>query len=121
MQALSEIFWTPDEFKNIYDFYERLGLELEWMDKKGINYRLPEPIGYKDTLVVDSTMELNFWPVCKKHTVLVYLEDKQLNLTNFITTIEPSDRPRTITLSVSNGKRSSMPYYMHIPAKKNKN
>jgi hexosaminidase len=118
MQALSEIFWTPDDFKNLYDFYDRLGLELEWMDKKGINYRIPEPIGFKDTLEINETKEVNFWPVCKNHKVQASQDSEPLVLLNNIATIEPSNKPRIITLIVSNGKRHSVPYKMYIPAKK---
>lgn len=118
MQALSEVFWTPDDNKNIYDFYNRLGLELEWMDRKGINYRIPEPIGYKDTIHIDSTMAINLWPINKNHKVEVWLDETPIVLSNNILTLDPSNKPRRIKLVVNNGNRSSVPYYIHIPKRR---
>jgi hexosaminidase len=116
MQALSEIFWTPDDFKNVYDFYDRLGLELEWMDKQGINYRIPEPVGFKDTMQVNEKTEINLWPVCKKHKVSIWMDGLPYELMNNIVILEPINKPRILKMIVSNGYRESVPYYIYIPA-----
>jgi hypothetical protein len=117
MQALSEIFFMPDDVRNIYDFYDRLGLELDWMDKQGINYRIPEPIGYKDTILVNEKSEINLWPVCKKHEVSVWLDGLPYELKNNLAILEPMKKSRTLKIIVSNGQRESAPYYIVIPAK----
>lgn len=117
MQALSEIFFMPDDVRNIYDFYDRLGLELDWMDKQGINYRIPEPIGYKDTILVNEKSEINLWPVCKKHKVSVWLDDLPYDIKNNLAILEPMKKSRTLKIIVSNGQRESAPYYIVIPAK----
>ncbi|MFN9320797.1 MAG: beta-N-acetylhexosaminidase [Chitinophagales bacterium] len=118
MQALSEIFWIPDDFKNMYDFYERLGLELEWMDKQGIHYRIPEPIGFMDTLGVNEKKELNLWPICKKHKVSVWVDEQAIPLSNNILILEPEVKSRIVKIVVSNETRSSLPYYIYLLPKK---
>jgi hexosaminidase len=117
MQALSEIFFIPDDLRNIYDFYDRLGLELEWMDKQGINYRIPEPVGFKDTIQVNEKKEINLWPVCKKHKVSVWMDGLPYELMNNIAILEPINKPRILKMIVSNGVRESVPYYIYIPAR----
>lgn len=118
MQALSEIFWIPDDFKNLYDFYGRLGHELEWMDKKGINYRIPEPIGFKDTIEVNEPMDISLWPIAKNHTLSVWVDNAPVALENSILKLEASTTPRQVKIIVRNANRSSVPYYINIPAKK---
>lgn len=115
MQALSDALWTEPHLKDVYEFYDRLGYELAWMDKQNINYRIPEPVGYKDTIEVKEQKGINLAPVCKQHTVSVWLDDVPLMLSNHIAILEPSSKPRKIKMIVSNGKRSSVPYYIYIP------
>ncbi len=51
--ALAETAWTPLSNKNYRDFAEvRLPRHLIRMDAAGINYRVPEPFGLKDTLTL---------------------------------------------------------------------
>jgi hexosaminidase len=59
--ALSEIAWTPLANKNWKDFSEhRLPNHLGDLDRKGTIYRVPEPIGAKDTTIVSSQYTLNY-------------------------------------------------------------
>ncbi|WP_419803584.1 family 20 glycosylhydrolase [Mucilaginibacter sp.] len=51
--ALAEIAWTPLANKNYRDFAEvRLPRHLLRLDAAGINYRVPEPFGLKDSLTL---------------------------------------------------------------------
>jgi hexosaminidase len=52
MLALSEVAWTAKENKNYDDFTQaRLSKHLARFDAQGINFRVPEAVGSKDTLV----------------------------------------------------------------------
>jgi hexosaminidase len=60
MLALSEVAWTPLANKNYTDFSEvRLPQHLAWMDKEGVNYRVPQAIGAKDTIMIGSALTVN--------------------------------------------------------------
>jgi hexosaminidase len=59
MFALSEVAWTPLARKNWTDFSEkRLPIHLSWLDKEGLIYRVPEPIGVKDTTITATSYTL---------------------------------------------------------------
>jgi len=60
--ALSEIAWTALENKNWEDFSEnRVPVHLAKLDQQGVRFRVPEPIGPKDTTITASQYTL----VCK--------------------------------------------------------
>lgn len=119
MQALSEVLWLADNMKNHDDFMVRLGFELDYMDKKDINYRIPEPMGYKDTFIVNEKTSLVLTPISKSHTLQISIDDvRQLENQNL--EFSPSDKERKIRIVVTNGKRFSVPYYMIIPKAKKK-
>ena len=40
--ALSEVVWSPREARDLDAFYERLALNLQHLERLGINYRIPE-------------------------------------------------------------------------------
>lgn len=46
--AVAEIGWSPGE-KDYIDFRRRLSHNLQWLDKKNVNFRIPDPLGLKDT------------------------------------------------------------------------
>jgi hexosaminidase len=50
MQALSEALWSDFKQKKIQDFQLRLGKDLAKFDQRNINFRMPEPIGFKDSM-----------------------------------------------------------------------
>jgi len=55
MLALSEIAWSQPVSKSWTEFSEkRVPLHLGWFDKQGLMYRVPEPIGAKDTTIITS-------------------------------------------------------------------
>lgn len=59
--ALSEISWTPLENKRWEDFSEkRVPLHLGNLDKNGVIYRVPEPIGAKDTTLLGESFNLQY-------------------------------------------------------------
>ncbi|MDR2628181.1 MAG: family 20 glycosylhydrolase [Dysgonamonadaceae bacterium] len=61
--ALSEIAWTAPEKKNRTNFLEkRVPAHLAKMDKAGVYYRVPEPIGVQDTTISASSYTLNCKP-----------------------------------------------------------
>ncbi|RYE26739.1 MAG: beta-N-acetylhexosaminidase, partial [Sphingobacteriaceae bacterium] len=61
--ALSEIAWTPLANKNYHDFAEvRLPRHLIRLDVAGINYRVPEPFGLKDTLTLTPNISYKLKP-----------------------------------------------------------
>lgn len=60
MLALSEIGWTPLANKNYQNFTEvRLPKHLARLDKNGFNYRVPEVIGAKDTIIFGNQLHVN--------------------------------------------------------------
>lgn len=63
--ALSEVAWSVQENKNWIDFSEkRLPVHLAEIDRQGINFRVPVPIGAKDTIMHAGEFELNLkYPV----------------------------------------------------------
>lgn len=64
--AVSEIGWTNQNNKNFIDFSEkRLPSHLAELDKKGITFRIPTPIGASDTTLVGSKFKLDFKPSVK--------------------------------------------------------
>lgn len=118
MQALSEGLWLQDNLKDLADFNERMGYEYKWMDKQNINYRIPEPTGFVDTLVVNDRMSSVLKPVANTHAVSASIDDIPLTIFKDSFVIEPSDKERKIKVVVSNGYRNSVPYYMIVPRKK---
>jgi hexosaminidase len=56
MLALAEIDWTPLDKKNYEDFLQRLPYQLEWLDKQGIYFRIPEPRGLDDEVTTQNRM-----------------------------------------------------------------
>ncbi len=61
LYALSEIAWTPLENKNWSDFSERrLPVHLASLDAEGIRFRVPEPIGAKDTVMTGEKFTFNY-------------------------------------------------------------
>lgn len=49
--ALSEVLWSRPEDKNFLDFGWRLAKHLPRLDKQQVNYRIPEPLGLRNTVV----------------------------------------------------------------------
>lgn len=50
--AVAEIGWSASK-KDFSDFQQRIGHNLQWLDKNGVNFRIPEPIGLKNIETTD--------------------------------------------------------------------
>ncbi len=76
--ALSEIAWTPLANKNYKDFAEtRLPRHLNRLDAACINFRVPEPIGIRDTAIL--TQNVNYqWKPSVRDAKLYYTVDDPL-------------------------------------------
>ena len=115
MQALSEALWIQDNLKDIDRFKDRLGVEMEWMDRQHIHYRIPEPIGFQDTIKIEIDTDVFLQPVCKSHSIKAFVDDIEVPIKKNNLNLKPMNKERKIKLIVSNGKRSSIPYYMIVP------
>lgn len=51
--ALSEVVWSKASDKDFTDFKRRMMPNLAYLDRQGVNYRIPEPAGLKNTVVGD--------------------------------------------------------------------
>lgn len=60
--ALSEVNWTPVEQKNFDDFQTRLSAQFLRLDKQNVSYRIPEPVGLKNIVTEDESVEINLSP-----------------------------------------------------------
>ena len=59
MLALSEVVWTPRERRDEADFMRRLGVQLDRLDARGANWRVPDVTGLeRDRLTLDRTIRL---------------------------------------------------------------
>jgi hexosaminidase len=114
MMALSEVAWTPLANKNFKDFAEtRLPGHLEWLDKNGYNYRVPQAIGATDTVMIGSTMTVNLKSPVKGAKIYYTIDgytprETELLYTTPMTYPVPIDQYRdlkTIVVTPS-GKRS---------------
>ena len=63
MQALSEVLWTYKGNKNLVNFQRRMGDECKILDQKNYNYRIPEPIGWQDTVDVNKANTITWQPM----------------------------------------------------------
>lgn len=50
--AVAEIGWSTSK-KDFSDFQQRIGHNLQWLDRKAVNFRIPEPIGLKNIETTD--------------------------------------------------------------------
>lgn len=53
--ALAEITWSPKEKKDYDDFRKRMRGVLYDLDKRGVNFRIPEAYGAENTVIADPT------------------------------------------------------------------
>ncbi|PUV26300.1 beta-N-acetylhexosaminidase [Sphingobacterium athyrii] len=78
MLALSEIGWS-DSQKDYMEFYRRMGQNLPWLTKMGVNYRIPEPLGLQDQETKESSIEVELEPSIKG-SIIYYSLDGEENL-----------------------------------------
>lgn len=53
MLALAEAVWSKPENRNFEDFQKRLSYHFALLDKQNVNYRIPEPAGLQNVLVLN--------------------------------------------------------------------
>lgn len=112
--GLSEIAWTQLENKNWKYFSEnKIPFFLEKLDKQGINYRVPEPIGAKETTLKGNNFSIDYKIPVNGAQIYYTLDGKIPGLTDYlyegpITIKVPASAERTIKSIVitPSGKRS---------------
>ncbi|MCE5174315.1 MAG: family 20 glycosylhydrolase [Bacteroidales bacterium] len=99
--ALAEIGWSP-KGKDYVDFTKRLSSNLLWLDKKGVNFRIPEPYGLKDTATSgENRITLKLTPSVEGSDIWFTTDgsDPLLNGIRYSTpfTLDLSNAPVTVT------------------------
>jgi len=61
LAAVAEVGWS-DSDKNFDDFQSRLAANLRWLDKKGVNFRIPDPIGLRSIETSEHEAEVRLSP-----------------------------------------------------------
>ena len=73
--ALSEVLWTEPANKNYSDFERRLAVNLARLDKRDVNYRIPEPDGLANTIVSgDGNVALDLKPFAPGYKIFYTLD-----------------------------------------------
>lgn len=65
LAAIAEIGWSTDVKKNFLDFQDRLSHNLNWLDIKNVNFRIPEPIGLKNIETIENELSVKLEPSIK--------------------------------------------------------
>ncbi len=61
LAAVAEVGWS-DPRKDFDDFQSRLAANLRWLDKKGVNFRIPNPIGLRSLETNENELEIRLSP-----------------------------------------------------------
>lgn len=61
LAAVAEVGWS-DRDKDFDDFQSRLAANLRWLDKKGVNFRVPNPIGLRSIETSEHEVEIRLSP-----------------------------------------------------------
>lgn len=61
LAAVAEVGWS-DRDKDFDDFQSRLAANLRWLDKKGVNFRVPNPIGLRSIETSEQEAEIRLSP-----------------------------------------------------------
>ncbi|RZK50146.1 MAG: beta-N-acetylhexosaminidase [Pedobacter sp.] len=114
LMALSEIAWSALERKDFNDFQEtRLPIHLAFLDKQGINFRIPSAIGQATNVQKGSEFEINLKPSINGARIYYTLDNYRpaetaaLYTKPFKINVEPGKRKilKTIVIAPS-GRRS---------------
>lgn len=85
LMALAEIAWTLPEKKDSVNFFEqRLPLHLSELDKTGILYRVPRPIGIKDTTLYGAEFRIDMKPPVTGAKIYYNFEGQDARETDFL-------------------------------------
>jgi hexosaminidase len=76
--AVAEVGWSDTE-KNYPEFYQRMGNNLVWLTKMGVNYRVPEPLGLEDLKADEKEVKVTLFPAIKGSEIY-YSTDGEENL-----------------------------------------
>lgn len=60
--ALSEIAWSSADKKDYASFQKRLPACLAELDRQGVTFRIPEPIGWNEAEIKDNKAIINLMP-----------------------------------------------------------
>lgn len=60
--ALSEIAWSPASAKNYDHFFEKLKVRLAALETTGINFRIPEPVNFKNVTTIEDHVQIDLAP-----------------------------------------------------------
>lgn len=96
MLALAEVAWSANEGKNFVDFKRRMNAILPRLDARGVNYRIPEPVGLQNVVTTDESVSIALTPA--PGTKILYTTDGST----------PSDSSlvydKPVTLSIKDGE-----------------
>ena len=116
MLAMAEVGWTPLANKNYKDFLEvRLPQRLASLEKKNYNFRVPEVIGAKDTIIFGNQLSVNLRSPVSTAKVYYTIDgynpgNTDLEYTQPITYNVPQDQYRELkSIAITpTGKRSDI-------------
>lgn len=74
--ALAEVGWSNSE-KDYAEFYRRMGGNLVWLTKMGVNYRVPEPLGLHDIETDENGVTVNLEPPIKGSTIYYSIDGEE--------------------------------------------
>ncbi len=118
MQALAEVVWNNPQGKNFPEFQKRLGADLAFLDKTNTQYRMPEPLGWADTVTVSQKQQtIDLQPINQNFTISYQLPNQPIQQGNSITIT--GNKPLNITIfqkNKSNGTEA-IPLKMIVVAK----
>jgi hexosaminidase len=62
MLAMAEVAWTPLKEKNYTNFLQRIPKQLQYLDDRHINYRIPEPAGLQNDTTSRQSVTVKLQP-----------------------------------------------------------
>lgn len=73
LAAVAEVGWSEPR-KDYDDFQSRLSANLRWLDKKGVNFRVPNPIGFRSIDTDQEEVEIRMHPPIDNATIYYTLD-----------------------------------------------
>ena len=75
LAAVAEVGWSNPR-KDFSDFQSRLSANLRWLDKKGVNFRVPNPIGLQSFETDQEEVEIRLSPPILNSIIYYTLDGK---------------------------------------------